>query len=789
MNSRVAAAIYVAVTCVVGRNVLASLESAIASDAGDPLLNAAILAWNAAHVPWSEAWFQFPIFHPTRDALTLSEHLLGLSVIAAPLQWAAGNPAAAYNLTLLSTYPLSGLAMYALVWRMTRSAPAAFVAGLAYAFAPYRAGQLPHIQMLAVFWAPLALLGLHGFVSAGWPHAGSAQAGPPAAGPAPETAGPPLAGPEPAGRIVAGGSGHASAADAGAPGRRWPWLALFAVCWALQGAANGYMLVYFSLLVGAWVLWFLVGAGRWRETLWVAGAAVAASLPLLPILARYASAQRDLGLSRNLGEISAYGADIASMLCAPSTLTVWGWLRIACAPEGELFPGLGPVLVLAAGVLLAARAGNGRRREVPSGPPARITAARRHAIRAACVLALVFAAVAISVVALGAWRLEAGPVSASASSADKPLSTALALLLIAFLLSDRLRAAAARRSPFTFYAGAAVACWVLAWGPFPRLFDTPALYQAPYAWLLQLPAIDALRVPARFWMMTVLCLSVCAGLVLARLPRDSRPRTTAAILSVAAGVFLLDGWMAIAAARIPPPPAAAAALRGAPVLVAPAGDLFSDAAAVYHAVAGGWTAINGYSGYEPGYYEALRTLSQAGDERQLTPFLRLGDVHLVDARGVQRLAIRQGPAPPRPAGRRLALSVSDASCERTESAAAVDGDLDTRWLCGTQTADQHVTLDLGQPAAVHAVVHALGSAGAGFPRHLVVQTSLDGEAWQPAWEGSPAPAVLEAALAAPREARIVIPFTARPARYLRLRQTGRHETTYWAIAEIEAWGP
>ncbi len=169
MNSRVAAAIYAAVTCIVGRNVLASLGSAIASDPGDPLLNAAILAWNAAHVPWSEAWFQFPVFHPTRDALTLSEHLLGLSVIAAPLQWATGNPAAAYNLTLLSTYPLSGLAMYALVWRMTGSAPAAFVAGLAYAFAPYRAGQLPHIQMLAVFWAPLALLGLHGFVAAGGP--------------------------------------------------------------------------------------------------------------------------------------------------------------------------------------------------------------------------------------------------------------------------------------------------------------------------------------------------------------------------------------------------------------------------------------------------------------------------------------------------------------------------------------------------------------------------------------------------------------------------------------------
>ncbi|MNC85997.1 hypothetical protein D3C83_16240 [compost metagenome] len=86
-------------------------------------------------------------------------------------------------------------------------------------------------------------------------------------------------------------------------------------------------------------------------------------------------------------------------------------------------------------------------------------------------------------------------------------------------------------------------------------------------------------------------------------------------------------------------------------------------------------------------------------------------------------------------------------------------------------------------------MHALGSAGAGFPRHLVVQTSADGDAWEQAWAGSPAAAVLEAALAAPRETRVIIPFTPRPARYVRLTQTGRHETAYWAIAEIEVWGP
>src|SRR5262245_50186995 len=120
-----------------GRQVLAAIGSSIASDPGDPLLTAAILFWNATHLPWTQAWYQFPIFYPTPDTLVLSEHLLGVSVIAAPIQWLTSSPVFAYNFTLLLSYPLCGLAMFALVRRLTKNSPAAFLAGLAYAFAPY----------------------------------------------------------------------------------------------------------------------------------------------------------------------------------------------------------------------------------------------------------------------------------------------------------------------------------------------------------------------------------------------------------------------------------------------------------------------------------------------------------------------------------------------------------------------------------------------------------------------------------------------------------------------------
>ena len=74
----------------------------------DPLLIAGILQWNAIHVPFTDAWWQFPIFYPAADALAFSEHLLGVSLIATPLDWLTGNPVVAANLSRLLTFPLCG---------------------------------------------------------------------------------------------------------------------------------------------------------------------------------------------------------------------------------------------------------------------------------------------------------------------------------------------------------------------------------------------------------------------------------------------------------------------------------------------------------------------------------------------------------------------------------------------------------------------------------------------------------------------------------------------------------
>src|SRR5688572_29305134 len=300
---------YAAVAVVAGRLVLAHPASTIVHDVGDPLLTAALLHWNAWTLPLTHAWWQLPIFAPSPDALAFSEHLLGLSVVATPIEWLVRDPLVAANVVTLLTYPLCGVAVFLVVRRLTGSAPAAFLAGLAYAFAPYRASQQPHLQMLAAFWAPLALLGLHGYVESG----------------------------------------------------RRAWLVLYGGAWLLQSLANGYSLFFLSALVALWTLWFVVVPRRWIQLRDITVATLVAAVPLAPTLGTYVAVHARHGFERSPVEAQTFSAELTSLLCAPRETAFWAWLRVGCRPESEIFPGL--VLLVLVGVAIAAL-----RREASAAP-------------------------------------------------------------------------------------------------------------------------------------------------------------------------------------------------------------------------------------------------------------------------------------------------------------------------------------------------------------------------------------------------------------------------------------
>jgi hypothetical protein len=100
------------------------------------------------------------IFHPSRLTLAYSEHLLPQAIQILPVYLVSANPNLCYNLVFLSTFVLSGLGMYLLVRELTGNALAAFVAGLLFAFAPYRLPQSSHVQVLSSQWMPFVFYGL-----------------------------------------------------------------------------------------------------------------------------------------------------------------------------------------------------------------------------------------------------------------------------------------------------------------------------------------------------------------------------------------------------------------------------------------------------------------------------------------------------------------------------------------------------------------------------------------------------------------------------------------------------
>src|SRR6478672_9103844 len=95
------------------------LGSVLPNDPGDPVLNTWILWWNARVLPLTPGWWNGPMFHPAPGSLAFSEILLGLSIVASPLQWLGASPIVAYNLVFLVSTPLAAFFAYLLAWQLT----------------------------------------------------------------------------------------------------------------------------------------------------------------------------------------------------------------------------------------------------------------------------------------------------------------------------------------------------------------------------------------------------------------------------------------------------------------------------------------------------------------------------------------------------------------------------------------------------------------------------------------------------------------------------------------------
>src|SRR5256714_14497982 len=76
-----------------------NLRSHLPNDLGDPLLSAWTLAWDADRIRHGlRGVWDAPNFFPYRHTLLYSDHLLGIALFTAPLEWLTRNPVLVYNL-------------------------------------------------------------------------------------------------------------------------------------------------------------------------------------------------------------------------------------------------------------------------------------------------------------------------------------------------------------------------------------------------------------------------------------------------------------------------------------------------------------------------------------------------------------------------------------------------------------------------------------------------------------------------------------------------------------------
>jgi F5/8 type C domain-containing protein len=744
---------YAVITVALTWPLAVSLNAVVASDLGDPLLSAAILWWNAHHLPFSSTWWNGQFFFPSSDTLALSDHRIGLGIFATPLIQLGASPVAAYNVTFLMTWWLSALAAYALTWTLTANRAAAFLAGCVFGFNPFRAGHLAHLELLAAYCLPIVLLALHRW------------------------------------------------RDTRAP----RWLVLLSAALFLQALSSGYFFFYMAVFIGLWLVWF-GGAATLREYAMLAAALAAPLAAIAPVLLRYRRAHDVMGLARSIDEIQRFSADLTGLVTPAAPLSLWNFLDGWRRTEGELMPGVVAIaLILAAALFI-------RTRVAPAGAPTRVVVIARRILAAGAVVGV---GAAVVPAFTGALSFAVGGVDVSISSLDKPLSIAF-ICGVLWLITSRSVAAARRSgSMFAFYSLAAVAMWVLAMGPQVRLLGRAVLYRAPYSWLMWLPGFEnSFRAPARFAMLAALALSVAAALALGRLgsrwPLFSRPGIAVAL---AVGV-LAESW--IFPFPVAPSPARFDIPAGVPasaaVLELPTG-IYEDALATFHTTEHDHRVINGLSGYNPPHYTILSRALTEGDPAGVAILRRYADIVVFSRRdhpGAATLTsllretpravalpatavndvtlLPSQPAPATEDDRQTVEEETPAAIDVTPavhpSGALIDDDYETGWSSrGPQRGMETMTLSAAEPGMLTGVRLSLGRRVASFPRGLAIDVSEDGVNWARAAEADGSAAAIEAALAEPRRVDVTIRFEPRHARLVRITQTGWAEDP-WAVVEV-----
>jgi hypothetical protein len=459
-------------------------------DPGDPYLVTWIMWWDY-HQTFRDPLnlFQANTFYPLRYTLAFSEHCYGLALPFFPLFALGLRPLTVHAVALFLGFALSGYGAFRLARTLSGSRGVAWVAGIVFAFVPFRFHLMSQLVYLFSPWLPLLFEALVLFARR---------------------------------RTRA----------------RATWLG-FAFLMTGLTSVSFFALALVPLALAGAVL--LTRYGLWREReFWRRGATAVglASLALVPFMVPYVIVSKLYGFKRSIEEVKANSAWPVHWLSVENRNKLWFGMgeSIPGGAQFKLFPGLLPLLFSLAALLIVEPL---KRRERVED----LSDVRRQ--RLARLDALIVFALAASILAVGFDNTDYfGGLFRYVTS-----ERALALLAAAFTARlcvsypSALRAAnanlvetlKAERRGDIFWLGVVLAvvgfCYSLGWNFF--------FYRICYDLL---PVFRSMRVPTRGAMFAYLGLALLAGLGVGRLAERinrRRPRVPRAAVYAAACVLLL----------------------------------------------------------------------------------------------------------------------------------------------------------------------------------------------------------------------------------------------------------
>lgn len=464
-------------------------------DTGDPYLMSWVLWWDY-HQTFTNPLHLFDanIFYPYRYTLAFSEHCYGIAVLFFPLFALGLRPLTVHAVAMYVGFVVCGYSAFRLARTLTKSEASGWVAGIIFAFVPFRFHLLSHLPYLFSPWIPLLFEALVLFVRK-------------------------------------------------RSRKRALWLG-FAFFMTGLTTVSWFTLSLVPFAFVAAVL--LTRYGIWREPeFWRRGAVAmgVASIALVPFMLPYVLVSRIYGFKRSIEEVKANSAWPIHWFSVENRNKLWNGMG-ANIPEGyrfKLFPGLLPFLLSFVAVALPGPLET-------HGRAKRTNSASELWLRR--VDAFIWFAFAVSIAAVGLdgtdrfFGLFRYVTSERALTAlTVAVVTRLVIAYPSFLRASNANLVETIRSERrgdAFWLGIVLTvvgfCYSLGWNFF--------FYRICYDLL---PMFRSMRVPTRGAMMTYLGLALLAGLGverMAQLLRKRWPRLTRPVvfaIACAALLFELNG--------------------------------------------------------------------------------------------------------------------------------------------------------------------------------------------------------------------------------------------------------